>query len=72
MAKISAEDLLQAIGDPSFEENVAKLIIKNPELEQSLDLAIMRIKSKMPLFKNPKFEKSLSDSMGSAFNRRKT
>jgi hypothetical protein len=51
--KDSAEDLLRAIGDPSFEEKIAQLISQNPELEQSLDLAIMRIKSKMPIFKNP-------------------
>lgn len=61
MVKISAEDLLRAIGDPSFEEKIAQLISQNPELEQSLDLAIMRIKSKMPIFKNPQFDKSMTE-----------
>ncbi|CAM3664948.1 hypothetical protein [Brevibacillus invocatus] len=61
MASLTAEELLQAIVDPKFEENVARLISENPELEQSLEMAIRRIKSRMPLFKNPRFGKSLTE-----------
>lgn len=61
MEKISAEALLRAFVDPLIEENLAQFFIKNPELEQTLDLAISRIKSKMPFFKKPVYKKSLTE-----------